>query len=537
MRRVPRRVTQRRSAAHAPRRGVTAGVVGRGRVLRYPGTGSTEFRVTMNSPEPVFEFPLSLAARGPGSRVRQLHGQLRAAILDRRLLPGARLPSTRRVASAYGIARNTVVAAYDLLVAEGYMLTRAGAKAQVSELAARPRPLRRGSRSPAEQLNAFWQRATPAAIEFANAARSTAGFRLGRPELRLFPVDVWRRLLARSLRRGGRASFDYPDAHGLSLLRAAIAQHVSFTRAVACTAEDVLVTNGAQQAFDVLARALVTPGRTRVAVENPGYPPMRAALAAAGAQIVPVAVDEQGLRVDRLPADVNVVCVTPSHQFPTGVAMSMARRAALLAFAREHRAAVIEDDYDGEFRFGLRPLDALQTLDRDASVLYVGTFSKSLFPALRLGYIVTPAWAREVLTAVRLYTDTGGNAQLQDALAHFITDGHLARYVRKMRRVYAERRQVLLAGLAEDLGRWLQPLPAEAGIHLATRIRQRGATARIIAHAREHTPGAQPLSRFALGAEGEPGLVFGFGCIEAAAIRTALCNLARALTGEERAAG
>jgi len=492
----------------------------------------------MRPQEPVFEFPLSFAAGGAGGRVHQLHAQLRAAILDRRLLPGARLPSTRRVARAYRLARNTVIAAYDLLVAEGYVHTRAGAPAQVADLGARPRPPRRRARAADEQLNGYWRRTAPAVAQFAAAARSTAGFRLGTPEHRLFPLDIWRRLLTRSLnRRADAASFDYPDARGRPLLRAAIAQHVSFTRAVSCSADDVIVTNGAQQAFDVLARALVTPGRTRVAVENPGYPPLRGAMAAAGAHVVPVAVDDEGLRVDRLPEDVGVVYVTPSHQFPTGVAMSMTRRAALLAFARARGAVIIEDDYDGEFRFGLRPLDALQTLDRDASVLYVGTFSKSLFPALRVGYVVAPAWAREVLAAVRTCADTGGNAQLQDALGHFIVDGHLARHVRRMRRLYAERRRALLDGLAEDLGPWLQPLPGEAGIHLATRIRQRSAAARLIAQAREHTPGAQPLSRFALGAEPEPGLVFGFGCIEAAAIRSALRNLARALAREERSCG
>ena len=491
----------------------------------------------MSSQEPVFEFPLVFAGRGAGSLVRQLHAQLRAAILDRRLLPGARLPATRRVAGAYGIARNTVIAAYELLVAEGYVLTRAGAPARVADPGARLRPPRRRAALGAGPLNPYWRRAAPAALQFASSVRAP-GFRLGMPEHRLFPVDVWRRLLTRALnRRADPAAFDYPEPHGRPLLRAAIARHVSFTRAVAASAADVIVTAGAQQAFDILARSLVTPGRTRVAVENPGYPPLRAALSAAGAQLVPVPVDEQGLCVERLPEDVSVVCVTPSHQFPTGVALSMARRSALLAFARERGAVIIEDDYDGEFRFGSRPLDALQTLDRDASVLYVGTFSKSLYPALRIGYIVAPRWAREVLTAVRLCADSAGNAQLQDALAHFIVDGHLARYVRRMRRVYAERRAVLLTAIAEDLQPWLQPLPAEAGIHLATRIRPRSAAARIIAQACLHAPGAQPLSRFALGAECEPGLVFGLGCIEAGAIRAALRALAAGLARAGRAGG
>jgi GntR family transcriptional regulator / MocR family aminotransferase len=482
----------------------------------------------MTRQEPVFEFPITLTAAGAGSLVRQLQGQLRAAILDRRLRPGAQLPATRRVAGAYGLARNTVIAAYELLVAEGYVQTQPGSRARVADLGARPRPARRRSRSAGEQLNPWWRRYAPRVLGFAYAPRA-AGFRLGIPEHRHFPLDVWRRLLNRALnRRTGGASFDYPDPHGRPLLRTAIAQHVAYTRAVACAPDDVLVTNGAQQAFDLLARALVTPGRTRVAVEDPGYPPLRAAMAAAGAQIVPVPVDEQGLRVERLPDDVRVVYVTPSHQFPTGVAMSMARRTALLEFARARAAVIIEDDYDGEFRFGSRPLDALQTLDRDASVLYVGTFSKSLFPALRMGYLVAPAWAHQVLTAVRLCSDTSGNAQLQDALGHFILDGHLARYVRRMRRVYAERRQALLDGLTQELGAWLQPLPSEAGIHAGARLRQRGAAAALAAQARQHTPGAQPFSVFAVG-EHPPGMAFGFGCIEAEAILEALHELARAL--------
>jgi GntR family transcriptional regulator / MocR family aminotransferase len=289
------------------------------------------------------------------------------------------------------------------------------------------------------------------------------------------------------------------------------------------------VTHGAQQAFDLLARALVTPGRTRVAVENPGYPPLWAAMEAAGAQLVPVAVDEQGLRVDRLPDDVRAVYVTPSHQFPTGVPMSMARRTALLDFARARGAVIIEDDYDGEFRYGHRPLDALQTLDREASVFYVGTFSKSLFPGLRIGYIVAPSWAHGVLHSVKQCADTGANAQVQEALGHFIMDGHLARYVRRMRKVYETRRQALLEALAGELSQWLQPLPAEAGIHIAARCVSRGAAAALYRLGRQHAPGSTPLRDFTRGSDVEPGITFGFGCIEADVIHTRLRALGRAL--------
>ena len=474
---------------------------------------------------------LDRAGTAPEGLTRQIYAQLRAAILDRRLLPGAKLPSTRCVALAYGVARNTVIAAYDLLVAEGYVLTRAGAKAEVADLSARTRPrrLRSHARAGGELLNPYWRRAAPALAAFADWQRAP-GFRLGMPECRDFPFDVWRRLLTRAMNRhSGNACFEYPGSQGRPLLRAAIAQHVSFTRAVACTDHDVFVTHGAQQAFDLLARALVTPGHTRVAVENPGYPPLCAAMAAAGAQIVPVAVDQQGLRVDRLPDDVRAVYVTPSHQFPTGVAMSMARRAELLAFARTRGAVIIEDDYDGEFRYGERPLDALQTLDRESSVFYVGTFSKSLYPALRIGYIVAPSWARAVLISVKQCADTGGNAQLQEALGHFIIDGHLARYVRRMRPVYQARRAVLLEALADELAPWLQPLPSEAGLHIAARCLSRSSATSIYAQARQHAPGAKPLRDFARGGEVEAGITLGFGCIEADAIRERLQGLGRAL--------
>jgi GntR family transcriptional regulator/MocR family aminotransferase len=510
----------------------------------------------MTLPEPVFEFPIILAGAGPEGRMRLLHEQLRSAILDQRLLPGAELPSTRRVAAAYRIARNTVIAAYDLLLAEGYVVTRAGAKAVVADLGARqPQAARRRPRLEDDRLSSQWRLPAWTTTRYP-ADAGTPGFQLGTPEHRHFPFDIWRRLLARSFNPrsfsprgfnpGGfnpavSAAFGYQDPCGRPRLRSAIAQHVSFARAVACSADDVVVTSGAQQAFDLLARVLVTPGRTRVAVEDPGYPPLRTAMAAAGAQLVPVPVDDEGLCVDQLPDDVRIVCVTPSHQFPTGVAMSMQRRAALLAFARKRRAVIIEDDYDGEFRYGHRPLDALQTLDRDASVLYVGTFSKSLFPSLRIGYVVAPAWAREALAAVKQCADTTGNAQVQDALGHFILDGHLARYVRRMRKVYAGRRQAMLDGLAQELQPWFQPIPSEAGIHLSVRYRDGGdggdgeAAKWILSKVRQHAPGAQPIGDFAMIDDPRMGIVFGIGCIEADAIREALRKLSIALRGKGNA--
>jgi GntR family transcriptional regulator/MocR family aminotransferase len=480
----------------------------------------------MTSMEPVFEFPLDLGAVAGAGRTRALHEALREAILDRRLRPGSELPSTRRVAAAYGLGRNTVIAAYDLLVAEGYVLTRAGAKAVVAEVASRPTP--RAPRLADGHLRARWQPPTwSSAVSPGDAW--TPGFRLGVPDHRGIAFDVWRRLLARAFHPRHGAAFGYQPPHGRPRLREAIAGHVSFARAVACRADDVIVTNGARQAFDLLARLLVVPGRTVVAVEDPGYPTAGGAMAAAGADVVPVPVDAEGLCVDALPRNARIVYVTPSHQYPTGVAMSMARRRALLDFAREHDALVIEDDYDGEFRYGTRPLDALQTLDREGRVIYVGTFSKSLFPSLRIGYAVAPEWLRDALASAKEGADTCGNAQVQDALADFILDGHLARHVRRMRYVYAGRRAALFEVLDGPLSPWFDPIPSEAGIHVAARLRNLDDAEALMPRIREHAAGAMPLRALSRREDALRGVAFGIGCIEEDAIGERLGALAEAL--------
>jgi GntR family transcriptional regulator/MocR family aminotransferase len=324
----------------------------------------------------------------------------------------------------------------------------------------------------------------------------------------------------------------YGPAQGRPALREAIARHVSFARAVACIAEDVIVTTGAQQAFDLLARVLVIPGRTTVAVENPGYPPVRAVFAAAGAKVIGVPVDEEGLMVDRLPIDVRVIYVTPTHQFPLGVVLSPRRRAALLDFARTHHAVVIEDDYDSEFRYGGRPLDALQTLDRSGasatgSVCYVGTFSKCLFPALRLGYLVSPPWLRPALTAAKQLADWHGDVLAQDTLAAFIAEGHLVRHVRRMRNIYAERRQQLLDALTEHVGDRLIPIASDAGLHLAARLAAPFDANTLVAEAMAVGIRPETIDAYAAGRSSINGLAFGFGMIEANRIEEAVRGLAR----------
>jgi GntR family transcriptional regulator/MocR family aminotransferase len=485
--------------------------------------------------EPLFQLGLSIPAHGSRDRLRALHRQLREAILDGRLQPGLRLPPTRELARANGVSRNTVLATYDLLLSEGYLHARRGSGTYVAHIHAAPK--RRSAAARVSQddprLNGTWKLALAAARR-SRAVPPRYDFRLGHPDATLFPFEVWRRLSARALRALSRAPASAVDTQGQPALREAIARHVSFARAVACSPEEVLVTSGAQQAFDLLARVLVTPKRSVVAIEDPGYAPLRAALTMAGAKAVPVPVDEEGLVVERIPARAKIICVTPSHQFPLGTAMSMPRRAALLEFARRRGAVIVEDDYDGEYRYGGRPLDALQTLDRHEAVFYVGTFGKCLFPAVRVGFIVAPPWAVQALVATKECTDWHGPGPAQDALATFISEGHLARHVRKMRSVYAGRRDLLLRTLARDFDGVLEALPSAAGLHLSARVRGPEEAAEFVRRARESDVGVSNLKHFYWGRQALSGVAFGFGAISERDIEAGLARLVRRRSGRTR---
>jgi GntR family transcriptional regulator/MocR family aminotransferase len=478
--------------------------------------------------EPLFEIAVTLPRRGSRELLRALHGQLRAAILDGRLKPELKLPATRDLAAALGVSRNTAVAAYDRLLSEGYVVARAGAGTYVAKVRLPPRARAApAGRATDRRLSALWR--TPPVVQTAPAAEFKFDFRVGLSDKTHFPYRVWRRLSARALRGISRTPVAYADPAGQPELREAIAHNVSLMRAVACQTDDVVATVGGQQAFDLLARILVTPGQTTVAVEDPGYPPARAAFAAAGASIAAIPVDGEGLMADRLPSSTRVVLVTPSHQFPLGTVMSMRRRAALLQFAEANGAVVIEDDYDGEFRYGGRPLDALQTLDRAGSVFYVGTFSKTLFPALRLGFVVCPPWARPALVAAKQIADWHGPVLAQDTLTAFIKEGHLARHVRRMRKVYGERRAMLLKALDRHCGKRLSPIPGEAGLHLAARLPAALRANAVIAEAARRGVGLQSLQRYAASKTTVNGLMFGLGMIQADEIDSGIRELAKAI--------
>ena len=478
--------------------------------------------------DPLFEFELDRGAKGSRDSSRALYGQLKAAILDGRLAAGARLPATRRSEVFFGVSRNTVVAVYERLLNEGYVVSRRGSGTYVAgRIPAAPlRVSSDGKGGAPRRLNDFWLRPDVAAAmsfwrdrpEQSRPSKTPPiDFRPALVDSRLFPFDVFRRVSAKQLRGLERkpARFKSPQGNqGHFPLREAIIRHIALTRAVACRPDDVLVTSGAQQAFDLLARALVVPNETVVAVEDPGYPPMRVAFAAAGAQIVPVGVDEEGLMVDRLPANAGIICVCPSHQFPLGVAMSMRRRKALVEFARKNGALIIEDDYDGEFRYDGSPLEALRAAESADVVFYVGTFSKCMLPALRLGFVIAPQWAMPTLVAAKNCLDWHCSTPVQMGVAAFIAEGHLAHHVRKLRGIYAHRRGLLLNFLRRDLAQWLDPIPSFYGMHVAAVARtsldfDRATEALLRNNVKIHA-----LSRYYLGTATRTGLIFGYGAVD-----------------------
>ncbi|GGK86649.1 GntR family transcriptional regulator [Planomonospora parontospora subsp. parontospora] len=478
---------------------------------------------------------------GRGDLTARIYRQIRDAVLDGRLRAGERLPSTRELAGRLGVSRNTVALAYERLSAEGFLAGRAGAGTFVCDGPPGrtfPRSASEGgarrdrglSRSAPE--NGVRPRAPWASVPAADAPPWAPGapafdFGVGAPDPSLFPLEAWRRIVTRELRRKTIASAGYGDPAGHAGLREAIARHAGVARSVRAGADDVIVTQGAQQALDLVGRVMVGPGDL-VAVEEPGYPPARLLFRSLGARVTGVPVDDEGIDVAAIPDAARLVYVTPSHQFPLGVPMSPARRTALLAWAERRDAVVVEDDYDSEFRFGARPLEPLQSLDRAGRVVYVGSFSKTLLPALRLGFLVAPASLRAALHAAKRLTDWHGDLLTQAALARFMEEGLLARHVRRATREYAVRRELIVTSLRRDFSGLLRPVDSAAGLHLCARFLP-GAAAdpdRVVSRAREAGIAVEPLSGYHAEPPGRPGLVIGYGAIPPERIEPGLRRLA-----------
>jgi GntR family transcriptional regulator / MocR family aminotransferase len=483
-------------------------------------------------PRGVLLQPLEGAPPTPSLRAG-VYGRIRGAILAGRLGPGARLPSTRILSSELGISRTTAEEAYAQLVAEGYLLRRVGDGTYVSpRLPGRtrlppPRPVRS---APSLSRRGRELSSAPACLD----ALVPQPFRAGHPDPALFPVDVWRRLTSRRLRHGGSALLGYGDAAGFRPLRQALADHLATSRGVVCEPEQIVILSSSQQALDLLARLLVDPGDA-VWIEEPGYPGARAAFQLAGARLVPVPVDDRGLDVAqgrRRAAAARLAYVTPSHQYPLGHVLALERRLELLAWAREAGAWIVEDDYDAGLRYAGRPLAAVQGLDRDGRVVYVGTFTKLLFPSLRLAWAVLPEPVVEPFVHARRLQDGHPPGLSQAVATDFLAEGHLASWLRRLRDACAERRDALLAALSADLPE-ATPCAADAGLHLAVTLPGLD-DAEVHRRALALGVDAPPLSSFR-STPGEPGgLVLGFAALEPAAIRRGVRALARAVAESAR---
>lgn len=490
----------------------------------------------------LFEIALDPVPKGSRRSAESVYSQLRAAILDGRLVSGAKLPGERQSAVFFTVSRNTVARAYAKLAIDGLVQSRQGSGTYVApKQSRRPRKFFPTQQTPDSRINSLWSRPELArTLNFwhdtqrtsVSGAAACLDFRPALVDPRLFPFEIFRRVSAKQLRRMELKppAFKSPQGNqGHFPLRKAIVTHIGISRAVVCEPDDVLVTAGAQQAFDILARVLVTPGVTTVAIEDPGYPPMRAAFLAAGARVVPVAVDAEGLIVDALPIPVQIICVCPSHQFPLGVSMSAQRRAALLNFARKHAAVIIEDDYDGEFRYDGTPLQALRSTAAANDVFYVGTFSKCMLPALRLGFVVAPPWAMPALITAKNCLDWHCPTLTQMAVARFIADGHLARHVRKLRDIYRKRRDLIEEILRSDFSEELSPMQSHYGMHVAafsTLPRRLGS---VVARLLDSNVHLHTFERYFLGAPTSEGLVFGYGAVDLKGIEQGLKALRRAL--------
>lgn len=467
---------------------------------------------------------ISLAGRG--SLSARVYRQLFEAVVDGRLRPGEQLPPTRELARRLDVSRNTVAVAYERLVAEGVLVGRVGAGTFVCSEPINRVAVRRAPTGAGVHARSVWMTLPNPTPD--RTLTPVYDFRVGTPDAKLFPFAIWRRLVARQLRHAAIGSATYGEPEGHPGLRAAIARHIGISRSVRASADDVIVTQGAQQAFDLIGRVLIEPGSC-VAVEEPGYPPVRQLFQSLGARVIGVPVDDEGINVAAIPKAARLVYVTPSHQFPLGTPMSLPRRTALLNWAEHRGAVVIEDDYDSEFRFEGRPLDPLQNLDRSGRVIYVGSFSKVMLPTLRLGFLIAPSSLRSALRSAKRLTDWHGELPTQAALARFIDEGLLARHIRKAAREYATRHALIVEGMQRDFGRWLRVVPSAAGLHVAARIPPGASVDLSLLAQRAEAWGilVRTLSFFSAESPAHDGFVIGYGAIPAEKITEGLSRLAK----------
>jgi len=482
---------------------------------------------------------------GPGgeSNHRRLYRVLQEGILRDELQPGTRLPSSRQLATDLGIARNTVIHVYEQLAVEGYVLAGTGSGTFVAETTPDrlAMPTQENASRPVTHNPEALSKRGQALVQNAGAsARQWGAFMPGVPEVRMFPARIWARLHNRLLRKPPAELLTYPVGAGYAPLRIALADYLRTARGVRCEPDQIIVTAGIHPSLQLIAKLLCDPGDVAW-VEDPGYWGVRSVLNAAGVQTVPLPVDEQGLsfplgaRRGKSRQSPRLVVVTPSHQYPLGMVMSLARRRQLIATARATGAWIVEDDYDSEFRYGSRPLPALQGLDEDSRVLYMGTFSKALFPSLRVGYLVVPPELADAFATALSEMFRGGQMLTQAVLADFITEGHFVSHIRRMRSVYAERREALLSAIGSEFGDALPVHDGAAGLHLVLGLPSSTDDKAVAKAALARDIITRPLSGYYQdAAQRQSGLLLGYGHVEPEAVADHFAALAKVIQTTKR---
>lgn len=482
---------------------------------------------------------IAIDPASPRSISSQLHGALRQLIIDGGFSVGERLPASRTLARELGLSRNTVIDAYDRLTAEGLIESRVGAGAFVSprfEPVVPLGPPRSGCASSNDalakpRLSGIMAQAVERFARRPRLPMEARAFTTGLPAFDGFPMSLWARLAARQWRSTRNEVMGYGDPFGYAPLRRAIALHLRANRGIDCVDEQVFIVDGAQHAFQLIGAMLLNPG-DKVWFENPGAIGARNSLIAVGADLVPVPIDDQGLQVEeglRLAADFRLAFVTPSHQQPVGVVMSLARRLALLAAADQADAWIIEDDYDGEFSFGGPPLPTLKGVDARGRVIHVGTFSKSLFPSLRLGYLLAPHALVEPLNTIMSRLLHGVPTHTQAVVADFIDEGHFATHLRRMRQLYAERHEALCRSGREKLAGALDIVPSASGLHTIGLLRPDLTEHAVVAAADRRDLTVSAIGRFAIAPVRNHGLVLGFGGVTPAQVERGVEVLAEVI--------
>jgi GntR family transcriptional regulator/MocR family aminotransferase len=453
---------------------------------------------------------------------RQIYEAIRMAILSGEFGPGKRLAATRALARELGVSRITVLNAYEQLFAEGYLDGKGGAgtfvAAELPDNLLKTETIKRLKQERTDaplRLSSFGEKL---AVKDVGSIRAWTiakfqPFQNGLTAVDKFPFEIWSRIAARVHRNPSREVLGYGDPQGYLPLREAIAAHLRSARGVNCTAEQVIITSGAQQALDLTARIFLSE-KDSVLIEDPCYQEARSAFAAIGANIIPVPVDAEGLNLAAAKQKAKLIYVTPSHQYPLGVTMTLPRRLALLEWARTRNAWIIEDDYNSEFRYAGRPLASLQGLDQGGRVIYVGTFSKTIFPSMRIGCAVVPPDLVGIFTAARALNDTHSSLIDQAILTEFIGDGHFARHVRRMRTLYEERQQTLIAECEKNLAGLLDVRKADAGMHVVGWLPEGVNDKAISGKAAEQNLKLAPISAYSAKKLSRGGLILGYTAFE-----------------------